>query len=92
MTLSHSLHAGSASDTVELMRERYANPLSTLGEISRALIQAAPGKELFIADFSGVESRGAATYLPAYALGALSPAGGGPALPSGYVTFALPKK
>jgi DNA polymerase len=44
----------------ELMRERFANPLSILGEISRALIQAAPGKELFIADFSGVESRGAA--------------------------------
>ncbi len=44
----------------ELMRERYVNPLSTLGEISRALIRAAPGKELFIADFSGVESRGAA--------------------------------
>src|SRR5262249_17721110 len=43
-----------------LLRERYANPLSTLGEISRALIQAAPDKEFFIADFSGIESRGAA--------------------------------
>jgi DNA polymerase len=44
----------------ELMRERYANPMSALGEVQRALIRAAPGKELFIADFSGVESRGAA--------------------------------
>jgi DNA polymerase len=43
-----------------LVQERYANPLSALGEISRALIQAAPDTELFIADFSGVESRGAA--------------------------------
>jgi DNA polymerase len=43
-----------------LLRERYANPLSTLGEISRALMQAKPGSELFIADFSGIESRGAA--------------------------------
>ena len=52
--------ATAQTGSFELMRARYANPLSTLGEISRALIQAAPGKELFIADFSGVESRGAA--------------------------------
>jgi DNA polymerase len=44
----------------DLMRGRYANPMSALGEVQRALVQAAPGKELFIADFSGVESRGAA--------------------------------
>jgi DNA polymerase len=52
--------ATAQTGSFQAMREQYANPQSTLGEISRAPIQAAPGKELFVGDYSGVESRGAA--------------------------------
>ena len=39
------------------MREHYANPLSVVGEVTRATIVAAPNHYLIIADFSGIESR-----------------------------------
>jgi Protein of unknown function (DUF3987) len=42
------------------LRARYPNPLSVVGDIARAMITAAPGHRLFIADLSGVESRGLA--------------------------------
>jgi DNA polymerase len=42
------------------MRVRYQRPLSIVGDITRALIVPAPGHRLFIADLSGIESRGAA--------------------------------
>jgi DNA polymerase len=48
-----------SGDYTEL-RKRCRNPLATIGEASRALITAAPGHRLYIADFSGIESRGAA--------------------------------
>lgn len=40
-----------------LLRERYAQPLSLLGDVARAAIAAAPGHRFICADFSGVESR-----------------------------------
>ena len=45
---------------LERLRAKYRNPLDIIGGMSRALIKAAPGHRLYIADFSGIESRGAA--------------------------------
>jgi hypothetical protein len=42
------------------MREHYKNPLDVVGDLSRALIIPAPKHRLFIADVSGIESRGLA--------------------------------
>jgi DNA polymerase len=42
---------------LEHLRERYPQPMSVVGDISRALICAAPGHRLIAADFSGIESR-----------------------------------
>ena len=42
---------------LEHMRQRYPQPMSVVGDITRALICAAPGHRLIAADFSGVESR-----------------------------------
>jgi len=42
------------------VQARYAQPLSVVGDITRALIVPAPGHRLFIADLSGIESRGLA--------------------------------
>jgi DNA polymerase len=42
------------------LQERYERPLSVVGDIARAHVIAAPGHRLFIADLSGVESRGLA--------------------------------
>jgi DNA polymerase len=42
------------------MRARYERPLDTVGDITRALVTAAPGRRPFIADLSGIESRGLA--------------------------------
>ena len=39
------------------LRRQYAQPMSVVGDITRALICAAPGHRLIAADFSGVESR-----------------------------------
>jgi DNA polymerase len=42
------------------MQARYKQPLDVVGDITRALIVPAPGHRLFIADLSGIESRGLA--------------------------------
>jgi hypothetical protein len=42
------------------MQAHYERPLSVVGDITRALIVPAPGHRLFIADLSGIESRGLA--------------------------------
>ena len=36
---------------------RYPQPMSVVGDITRALFRAAPGHRLITADFSGIESR-----------------------------------
>jgi DNA polymerase bacteriophage-type len=42
------------------MQARYERPLGVVGDITRALIVPAPAHRLFIADLSGIESRGLA--------------------------------
>jgi len=42
---------------LEHLRQRYLQPMSVVGDITRALISAAPGHRLIAADFSGIESR-----------------------------------
>ena len=42
------------------MQARYERPLGVVGDITRALVVPAPGHRLFIADLSGIESRGLA--------------------------------
>jgi DNA polymerase len=39
------------------LRNRYAQPMSVIGDIARALVCAPAGRKLIIADFSGIESR-----------------------------------
>ena len=39
------------------LRSRYAQPMSVIGDIARALVCAPPGRRLIIADLSGIESR-----------------------------------
>jgi hypothetical protein len=39
------------------VRQRYAQPLSAVGDLSRATLCAAPGHRFIAADFSGIESR-----------------------------------
>jgi DNA polymerase bacteriophage-type len=39
------------------LRQRYPQPMSVVGDITRALICAAPNHRLIAADFSGIESR-----------------------------------
>jgi len=39
------------------LRQRYPQPMSVIGDVSRALICAAPGHWLIAADLSGIESR-----------------------------------
>jgi DNA polymerase len=48
------------SGSLAYMQERYERSLSVIGDITRALIVPAPGHRLFIADLSGIESRGLA--------------------------------
>jgi DNA polymerase len=43
--------------SLEHLKQRYPQPMSVVGDITRALICAAPGHRLICADFSGVESR-----------------------------------
>jgi RecA-family ATPase len=43
--------------SLDHMRRHYAQPMSVIGDIARALICAQPGHRLIAADFSGVESR-----------------------------------
>jgi DNA polymerase bacteriophage-type len=42
------------------LQARYKRPLAIVGDITRALVTPAPGNRLFIADLSGIESRGLA--------------------------------
>ena len=46
-----------ATGDLDHLRRRYRQPMSVVGDISRALICAPPGHRLITADFSGVESR-----------------------------------
>jgi RecA-family ATPase len=42
---------------LEQLRQQYQQPLSVVGDITRALVCAKPGHKLIAADFSGIESR-----------------------------------
>jgi DNA polymerase bacteriophage-type len=42
---------------LDQLRQRYPQPLSVIGDITRALVCAKPGHKLIAADFSGIESR-----------------------------------
>src|SRR5206468_5346025 len=42
------------------LQAHYDRPLEIVGDITRALVTAAPGHQLYIADLSGIESRGLA--------------------------------
>jgi DNA polymerase len=46
--------------SLDHMETRYERPLEIIGQVTRGLITAAPGHRLFIADLSGIESRGLA--------------------------------
>ncbi len=46
-----------ATGDLDHLRRHYRQPMSVVGDISRALICAPPGHRLITADFSGVESR-----------------------------------
>lgn len=49
--------AAVASGDLKQLRGKYPQPMSVIGDITRALICAQPGHRLITADFSGVESR-----------------------------------
>jgi hypothetical protein len=49
-----------STGSLPCMQERYERPLAIVGDITRAMVTAAPGHRLFIADLSGIESRGLA--------------------------------
>lgn len=55
-----AIEAVSSGSLAEMRRRGFERPLETLGHIIRAVIRAAPGKRLLIADLSGIEARGAA--------------------------------
>ena len=49
--------AAVASGDLNQLRQQFSQPMSVIGDITRALICAAPGHRLIAADFSGIESR-----------------------------------
>jgi DNA polymerase len=55
-----AIDAVATGSLAEMYRRGFDRPLETIGHITRAVITAAPGKQLFIADLSGIEARGAA--------------------------------
>ena len=55
-----AIEAVSTGSLAEMRRRGFERPLETIGQITRAVVRAAPGKRLFIADLSGIEARGAA--------------------------------
>src|SRR5262245_3824396 len=57
--MSAAIAAVAAGDLANL-RAQYKQPMSVIGDITRALICAAPGHRLIAADLSGIESRGTA--------------------------------
>jgi DNA polymerase len=46
-----------SSGDYQHLRQKYPQPISIVGDTSRALLRAAPGHRLIAADFSGIESR-----------------------------------
>jgi hypothetical protein len=54
-----AIEAVRTGDLVHLQAQ-YDRPLAVVGDITRALVTPAPGHRLFIADLSGIESRGLA--------------------------------
>jgi len=46
-----------ASGDLQSVRQRFADPMGAVGDLSRAIVCAAPGHRLLIADYSGIESR-----------------------------------
>src|SRR5262249_25918235 len=42
---------------LQRVRQQFTDPIGVIGDLSRAVLCAAPGHRLFIADYSGVESR-----------------------------------
>jgi DNA polymerase len=54
--MDQAIEAVSTGD-LEHLRQRYPQPMSVVGDITRALICAAGGHRLIAADFSGIESR-----------------------------------
>jgi DNA polymerase len=55
-----AIDAVATGSLAEMYRRGFTRPLETIGHITRAVITAAPGKRLFIADLSGIEARGGA--------------------------------
>jgi len=55
-----AIAAISTGSLSEIRRRGFTRPLETIGHITRAGIRAKPGTQLFIADLSGIEARGAA--------------------------------
>jgi DNA polymerase len=46
-----------SSGDLQSVKRHFADPMGIVGDISRAILCAAPGHRLLIADFSGIESR-----------------------------------
>lgn len=55
-----AIEAVTSGSLADMRRRGFGRPLETLGHITRAVVRAAAGKRLFIADLSGIEARGAA--------------------------------
>jgi DNA polymerase bacteriophage-type len=49
--------AAVSTGSLQHLRARYAQPMSVIGDITRAIIAAAPGHRFIAADLSGIESR-----------------------------------
>src|SRR5262245_66608975 len=43
--------------SLQSVKQHFTDPIGVIGDLSRAVLCAAPGHRLLIADFSGVESR-----------------------------------
>jgi DNA polymerase len=46
-----------ASGSLQHLRQHYSQPMSVVGDVTRAMMCAAPGHRLIVADLSGIESR-----------------------------------
>jgi hypothetical protein len=57
--MSEAIEAVATGSLTEMHRRGFERPLETVGQVSRAVPAAPPGKQLFIADLSGIEARGA---------------------------------
>ena len=54
--IDHAM-AAVASGSLERLRKDYSQPMSVVGDVTRAMICAAPGHRLIAGDLSGIESR-----------------------------------